>query len=252
MRPVNLFMLINSLSTRLILSSLIFFSICLVGTTSVSASTTDGAIDSVNRYAWSENAGWIDFGSSQGNVHVTDSALTGYAWGENVGWVSLNCTNDSSCGTASYGVSNTTEGTLSGYAWSENAGWIQFNPTGGGVTIDASGNFAGEAWGENVGWIVFNCATTSSCATVSYSVATDWRPTSSRPSATSTDAATPSGGHSGGHRGSNFVPPPSPFLSQPSVSFYSSSVSSFSSRSSSSSPWSRVFDDVPPSSWFST
>ncbi|MFH1099194.1 MAG: carboxypeptidase-like regulatory domain-containing protein [Candidatus Uhrbacteria bacterium] len=148
---------------------------------SVFASTTDGTIDTTNKYAWSENAGWINFGSTEGDVHVTDGALTGYAWGENVGWISLNCSNaPSSCGTVDYKVANNSEGTLSSYAWSENAGWISFNPTGGGVTIDSSGVFSGYAWGENVGWIVFNCATTNSCATADYKVSTDWRTLSYR------------------------------------------------------------------------
>jgi|WetSurMetagenome_2_1015567.scaffolds.fasta_scaffold01475_3 hypothetical protein len=149
---------------------------------SVHASATDGTIDAVNRYAWTENIGWLDFGTTAGNVHVTDSALTGYAWGENVGWISLNCSNDNSCLTnINYKVSNNSSGVLSGYAWSENVGWINFNPTNGGVTINSSGEFKGYAWGENVGWIVFDCTTNNSCAAnggVDYKVKTDWRPSS--------------------------------------------------------------------------
>lgn len=133
-----------------------------------------GTISSVNRYAWSENAGWIDFGTSEGSVTVTDSALTGYAWGENVGWISLNCSNTSSCGTVDYKVTNDGNGTLGGHAWSENLGWILFAPDNGGVTIGSSGVFSGWAWGENVGWITFNCSDTSSCATVDYKVSTGW------------------------------------------------------------------------------
>src|SRR5882724_13233965 len=79
----------------------------------VLASTTDGTVDATNRYAWSENLGWIDFGSTAGNVHITDIGMTGYAWGENTGWISLNCSNDSSCGAVNYGVANNTNGGLS-------------------------------------------------------------------------------------------------------------------------------------------
>jgi hypothetical protein len=146
----------------------------------VLASATDGTIDSTDKYAWTENAGWLNFGTTEGNVHVTDSVLTGYAWSENLGWISLNCSNDTSCGTVDYKISNNGEGTLTGYAWSENAGWINFNPTYGGVTINSSGEFLGYAWGENIGWVVFNCNTTVSCATVNYKVKTDWRPSSAR------------------------------------------------------------------------
>ncbi len=131
-------------------------------------------------YAWSENTGWINFGTNEGNVQVSDSSLTGYAWGENIGWISLNCLNDNSCSIVDYKVSNDGEGNLSGYAWSENTGWINFNPANGGVTIDSDGNFAGYAWGENIGWIIFNCMTTDSCSTVDYKVTTDWRPRSAR------------------------------------------------------------------------
>jgi hypothetical protein len=150
------------------------------------ASASTGTIDAVNRYAWSANAGWLDFGTTQGNVQVTDSALTGYAWGENIGWISLNCSNDGSCGSVSYGVANDGSGNLSGYAWSANAGWINFDPAGGGVVINPStGVFSGYAWGEDFGWISFNCETTDSCGTVEYEVSTDWRPATSPPVTTS-------------------------------------------------------------------
>jgi len=155
----------------------------------VRASETDGTIESANKHAWSENVGWIDFGSSEGNVHITDTALTGYAWGENVGWISLNCSNDTSCGTVDYKVVNDSNGNLSGHAWSENIGWVEFDPTGGGVTINSSGEFLGTAWGENVGWIVFNCAETSSCGSTDYKITTDYRPASARATPTPSPSA---------------------------------------------------------------
>ena len=182
------------MKTKLLLSLLL---VTLLGlTTTVLASETNGTIDAGNRYAYSENLGWIDFGTTEGAVHVTDTALTGYAWGENVGWISLNCSNNSSCGTVDYKVANNGTGTLSGYAWSENLGWIDFSPSGGGVTIDSAGDFQGSAWGENVGWITFNCAVTSSCGTVNYKVKTDWRPSNVR--VTVTGAVPSHGSLSGG------------------------------------------------------
>lgn len=172
----------------------------------VEASETDGTINSVNRYAWCENVGWIDFGSTEGNVHVTDSALTGYAWGENIGWISLNCSNDSSCSTVDYKVTNNGEGVMGGHAWSENAGWIVFNPSGGGVTINSSGIFSGYAWAENKGWISFNCSDENSCATADYKVSTDWRPQSARSSEESASTETTSTPQSGGSRGGSGSP----------------------------------------------
>jgi len=155
----------------------------------VFVSAAAGAIDATDRYAWTENAGWLDFGTSQGNVIVGDSALSGYAWGESIGWVSLNCSNTGSCATSNYKVANDGNGNLSGYAWGENAGWINFNPAGGGVSIDSSGNFSGYAWGENIGWIVFNCVTTTSCVAVNYKVSTDWRPAGAASQSSQTAAA---------------------------------------------------------------
>ena len=155
----------------------IFFLLLLGALTTpsfMSASTTSGTIDSVNKYAkgLEEDIGRINFGTTNGNVTVTDSAITGYAWSEVFGWINLAPTNS--------GVTNNGEGTLSGYAWGENTGWINFKPTNGGVTINSSGDFLGYAWGENIGWIIFNCATNSSCATEDFKVSTYWRPRSAR------------------------------------------------------------------------
>jgi len=126
----------------------------------VFASTTDGTIDTTNKYAWGENVGWINFGNTNGNIHVTDSAITGYAWIANYGWVNMAPTNS--------GVTNDAEGNLSGYAWGENVGWIDFE----NVAINSSGVFTGTASGTVTGTISFTCANCS--------VVTDWRPASTR------------------------------------------------------------------------
>ncbi len=154
-----------------------FFGVLISFASIAFASSTNGTIDSTNKYArfLNSNLGFINFGATNGNVAITDSGITGYAWGESVGWINLNPTNG--------GVDNDAEGNLSGYAWGENTGWINFDPTNGGVTIDSSGNFSGYAWSQNYGWIVFNCTTDSSCATSNHKVATDWRPASSRTTA---------------------------------------------------------------------
>ena len=132
--------------------------LCLVGV----AYAASGNIDPDNKWAWSTNAGWINFDPTHGGVTVYADHLEGYAWGENIGWIRLgshtgggahhydNTTKDN------YGVNRNGSGNLSGYAWSTNVGWINFNPTHGGVTIDpATGSFDGYAWSENVGWIHF-------------------------------------------------------------------------------------------------
>ena len=146
-------------SARII--TILFLMAILIFPFFVLASTTDGTIDSTYKYAWGENAGWINFGTSGGNVHIMDSALTGYAWSENYGWINLSPANG--------GVLNDGNGDLSGNAWGENLGWINF----ASVSINSSGNFSGTAVISNDSSLIsFNCA---GC-----SVKTDWRPASAR------------------------------------------------------------------------
>ncbi len=119
-------------------------------------------IGPANKYAWAENAGWLNFNSihNSASVQVYADHLEGYLWAENIGWIRLG--SYSGGGTHSYG--NTTSpadygvnrngSTLGGYAWSETAGWINFAPNNGGVSLDGTtGQFSGYAWSENVGWI---------------------------------------------------------------------------------------------------
>lgn len=134
-----------------------------------------------SKYAWSENAGWINaepMGEAGPGAEVADDKITGYIWSENIGWISLSCENKGSCGTVDYGVTNDGNGNLSGYGWSENAGWINFScenngycPTVDyGVKIDSStGDFSGYAWAENIGWIKF-----AKAAPFAYKVKTSW------------------------------------------------------------------------------
>lgn len=122
-------------------------------------------IDPEARWAWSTDAGWINFNPLHGGVMVCADHLEGYAWGENVGWIRLGTatgcdahTYDNTSST-DYGVNRAGDGTLSGYAWGTNIGWIRFDPAGGGVQIDSTtGDFSGYAWSENVGWIHFGSA----------------------------------------------------------------------------------------------
>jgi len=125
----------------------------------VSASSINGTIDSTYKYAWNENTGWINFGADNGNVHITDSALSGSALSETIGWINLD------------NVVNDGEGNLTGYGWNENTGWINFAPANGGVVINSSGEFTGSALSETVGWVIFDG---------DYTVKTDWRPQSTR------------------------------------------------------------------------
>ncbi|MDM8548647.1 hypothetical protein QUF72_01165 [Desulfobacterales bacterium HSG2] len=118
------------------------------------------------KYAWSENAGWVNFRQDHGGATVHETHLSGYAWAENIGWIKLGGTgsgestpcyaNDSATNWGVNRVSDT--GELSGYAWRGTAGWINFNSAdlqGKKVTVDSDGNSEGYAWSENAGWIHF-------------------------------------------------------------------------------------------------
>jgi hypothetical protein len=151
-----------------------------------------------SRYAWSENAGWINAepsGNGGPGLQVSDFAITGWMWGENLGWISLSCQNTGSCGTADYGIANDGHGVLTGYAWSENAGWIDFAPSTGGATVDvATGELGGFVWSENLGWIGLSCSDTGSCGTTDYGIKTGWcQSTASPPAATPEIAASKNG-----------------------------------------------------------
>lgn len=147
-------------------SAFLVFTYLFLGILSLEAST--GTIDPNNQgYEYAKfdvDDSQINFGCSNCNVFVTDSALTGKIWSENYGWINLNPANE--------GVVNNGSGVLSGYAWGENAGWVNFNPTNGGVTIGSDGFFDGTAWSENYGWINFDCTDPDAC------VYTDWLPDS--------------------------------------------------------------------------
>jgi hypothetical protein len=102
----------------------------------VAVALAAGNIDSIHKWAWGTNVGWINFDPENGGVTVYTDHLEGYAWGENVGWIRLGtCASGSPCthantSAADYGVNNDGAGNLSSYAWSANAGWINFDPDG--------------------------------------------------------------------------------------------------------------------------
>jgi hypothetical protein len=128
----------------------------------IATALSAASIDSNHQYAYSENAGWLNFADSNGNVVVLNDHLEGYVWGENIGWIRLGThtaggphtyTNDAA---NAYGVNRNSSGDLSGYAWGENIGWINFGATGGNAVLSNAGEFTGAVWAENIGWIKFN------------------------------------------------------------------------------------------------
>jgi hypothetical protein len=135
------------------------------------ATTFAWNISTTDKYAWSENSGWLNFTPSTGGVTVNPTYLSGYLWQQNIGWIKLGADAGgpyANTSAADWGVNRDSAGNLSGYGWSENMGWINFAPTSGGVAIDPiSGAFTGYAWGANIGWISFR---SQSGAQVAYGV----------------------------------------------------------------------------------
>ncbi len=144
------------------------------GASRVSASQTNGTIITVgnNGFAWSNNAGWINFGLTNGSIAIVDpgtgpgagiGVITGHAWSSQYGWINMAPTNG--------GVRVSATGVLSGFAWGAGLGWINFS----GVSIDATGKFNGQATGVLAGTIIFS----GSCTNCS--VKTDYIPFNFRP-----------------------------------------------------------------------
>lgn len=137
------------------------------------AQAQPGNIDPAARFAWSENAGYLNFRDAQGGaagVVVHQGWLSGKAWCENLGWLDFgdglpaNGSAYANNGPADFGVNLSLDtGNLSGYAWGENIGWVNFN-TGslGGQRakfFPAVHEFSGFAWAENVGWLALGAVT---------------------------------------------------------------------------------------------
>ena len=133
-------------------------------------------IDPLHKFAWSENAGWLNWRDANGGadgVYVQPTFLFGYIWAENVGWINAgdgapaNGINYANVDDTDFGVNiDPPTGDLFGYAWGENIGWVNFDTrgtlSGWGQQAEfdfAAGRFRGYAWGENVGWINLDHAT---------------------------------------------------------------------------------------------
>ena len=138
------------------------------GLAPVLTASAQNSIDSTLKYAWSENAGWMNWrDANNGASGVRDNRvfLSGWIWCENIGWVTLG--DGTPANSLQYGNTTGTDcgvnigegGALTGLAWGENVGWINFS--GGAAAtpakparIDlASNRLRGYAWGENIGWV---------------------------------------------------------------------------------------------------
>ena len=124
----------------------------------VRAATT---IDSVNRYAYGANLGWMDWVADTNNGAVIGAYVcSGNIYSANVGWINLgngsptNGIRYQNLSAGDFGVNNDGLGNLSGYAWGANIGWITFEQTYGQPKINLlTGQMNGCVWSANCGWI---------------------------------------------------------------------------------------------------
>ena len=120
-----------------------------------------GNIHTKEKFAWSENTGWLNLRPVHKDVTVHENYLSGYIWGENIGWIKLGASNSGPYAnktSSDWGVNIFSNGFLYGYAWSENVGWINFNTSQEASSVwldEKTGEIRGFAWGANIGYIHF-------------------------------------------------------------------------------------------------
>jgi hypothetical protein len=124
----------------------------------VHAATT--TIDSVNRYAYGANVGWMNWtGDTANGVVIGEYVCSGYIYSANVGWINLgsgspaNGIQYQNNSATDFGVNQDGLGNLSGYAWGANIGWINFTNTGAPKINMTTGKMSGYVWSANCGWI---------------------------------------------------------------------------------------------------
>ena len=100
-------------------------------------------ISPTDKYAWSDQVGWINFNPTNGGVDISDTTLTGSAWSDNHGWINLQPTTSGVDNTVVDDISLGCIGDLSGQAWNTHLGWLDFED----VYIDSNGDFQGTASG---------------------------------------------------------------------------------------------------------
>ena len=130
-------------------------SVCLHGQSTISAT---------DRYAYSANAGWIDFRADASNgTRVLDTCLAGFAYAANFGWIHLgdgspaNGHTYANSSASDFGVNISPAGLLTGSAYAANIGWITFEQTHGQPELNLiTGKITGHAYAANLGWIALD------------------------------------------------------------------------------------------------
>jgi len=125
-------------------------SICFAGTT----------IDTVNKYAYGANIGWLNaYADGANGAVIGDYYCMGNLYAANVGWINLgsgspvNGIQYQNNSAADFGINQDGLGNLRGYAYGANIGWINFENTGAPKVDLRTGILSGYVWSANCGWI---------------------------------------------------------------------------------------------------
>ena len=118
------------------------------------------SINAINKYAYSADAGWIDFrGNTSAGAVIGEFVCSGYLYSANLGWINLG-SNAPANGiqyqnntATDYGVNNDGQGNLRGFAWGANIGWINFESNGAPKVDLSTGKLSGSVYSANCGWI---------------------------------------------------------------------------------------------------
>lgn len=122
-------------------------------------------INSVNKYAYGANIGWLDWrGDTTSGAVIGQYVCSGYIYAANVGWINLgggSPTNGiyyQNLSANDFGVNQDGLGNLRGYAYGANIGWINFENTGAPKLDLKTGKLTGYAYSANCGWISLSSA----------------------------------------------------------------------------------------------
>jgi hypothetical protein len=127
-----------------------------------SAALTQAAstIDAAHRYAYGENAGWLDWrGDTSHGAVIGAYVCSGSLYAANVGWISLgsgipaNQIYYQNLSAGDFGVNQDGLGNLRGYAYGANIGWVNFENIGAPKVDLRTGVLSGYAYSANCGWI---------------------------------------------------------------------------------------------------
>jgi hypothetical protein len=141
-----------------LISLMVLSAFALLPPALVRAATT---IDSVNKYAYGANLGWMDWSGDNAHGAVIGAYVcSGCIYSANVGWINLgsgspaNQIQYQNNSATDFGVNQDGLGNLSGYAYGANIGWITFEQLSGKPKVNLlNGQMSGYAWSANCGWI---------------------------------------------------------------------------------------------------